>query len=603
MTSFRSAGYTSEGNQIGDPNGNILPLVIDKLRATAAAAKGVSPLEQAPWIAAPLWVTGTTYYTGQYVRNSAGNLYQLHPACYPSAVAGTIQPVQIDNTGVYDGAGNTGCLWLYRGTSTGTDTTNTLVSYPPTSGADIPSGYLSVYNDGASTWTATGCSIAGTTLTIGVLTSGSISVGTPVSGTGVAAGTQILANISGAGSGSTWTVSKSQTVASEAMQWGGTIGSTANGGYNLTYQWNIGQAAGGKVNPFTITGGPIDLVSQYPYINVAGFNSGTVLSPSYTTAAMSWQVGFETNARWISFRPSAPIYNGGAQGLRFEVDGRMLSMNQLVNTLAPTAGGNAILFDLSKFPSTPSGMHTVRIYGSNILVQQLLYVVYTGPNDVIYPLSSANQLKIAFEGDSLTGGGNGNPVDKYSYWANYVTRMLGQENFFVNAVGGTGFLQNNNNAGTTYIQRLATIQAFAPDVVIIGGNHNDGPPNYTSAQRQAAVTAYLQAVRALGPNILIFVTGTRMLCYDNIANDHLIENDMLAAITAINDPYTFFIPTTTDPNGDITNGTGWWTGGANPGRYYYQTAPYTDAHPLPAEYDMFAHKLTNAIRLILSNLN
>jgi hypothetical protein len=73
-------------------------------------------------------------------------------------------------------------------------------------------------------WTgfsATGSSISGTTLTIGTLASGGvIAVGQSIYGTGVTAGTKILANISGSGSGSTWTVSPSQTVASTTITGG-----------------------------------------------------------------------------------------------------------------------------------------------------------------------------------------------------------------------------------------------------------------------------------------------------------------------------------------------------------------------------------------------
>jgi hypothetical protein len=86
-------------------------------------------------------------------------------------------------------------------------------------------------------FTSTGSTIAVTTgiLTIGVLTSGTISVGQVLTGTNVVAGTRIISNISGSGSGSTWnttqttatastaisgqsyTVSASQTVSSEQM--------------------------------------------------------------------------------------------------------------------------------------------------------------------------------------------------------------------------------------------------------------------------------------------------------------------------------------------------------------------------------------------------
>jgi len=71
---------------------------------------------------------------------------------------------------------------------------------------------------------ATGCTISGTTLTVGTVTSGAPAVGqlltSVTQGAVVTAGTTITANISGSGSGSTWTVSTSQTVASSTI-WGG----------------------------------------------------------------------------------------------------------------------------------------------------------------------------------------------------------------------------------------------------------------------------------------------------------------------------------------------------------------------------------------------
>lgn len=89
--------------------------------------------------------------------------------------------------------------------------------------------YLGLYGTGASvnplagdtmataSFTSTGSSISGTTLTIGTLATGTIAVGQMITGTNVLAGTYINANLAGSGSGSTWTVSQSQTVASTAI--------------------------------------------------------------------------------------------------------------------------------------------------------------------------------------------------------------------------------------------------------------------------------------------------------------------------------------------------------------------------------------------------
>ena len=69
----------------------------------------------------------------------------------------------------------------------------------------------------APSWSSTGSSISGTTLTIGGAPTGTIAVGHMISGSGVAPGTYITANISGSGAGSTWTVSVSQTVAATTI--------------------------------------------------------------------------------------------------------------------------------------------------------------------------------------------------------------------------------------------------------------------------------------------------------------------------------------------------------------------------------------------------
>ena len=80
-------------------------------------------------------------------------------------------------------------------------------------------------------------SISGTTLTVASVTSGTIVIGTGISGTGVTVGTTITA-----GSGSSWTVSASQTVSSTTI--------TATG-FPITRNGNTTQ---GTFSPFSQTG-------------------------------------------------------------------------------------------------------------------------------------------------------------------------------------------------------------------------------------------------------------------------------------------------------------------------------------------------------------
>lgn len=78
-------------------------------------------------------------------------------------------------------------------------------------------------------------SIAGTTLTVSAVTSGTIYVGAQISGTGVTAGTVITALGTGTGGVGTYTVDVSQTVASTTLS----IGDPAGNRFNQTFEESV----------------------------------------------------------------------------------------------------------------------------------------------------------------------------------------------------------------------------------------------------------------------------------------------------------------------------------------------------------------------------
>lgn len=117
-----------------------------------------------------------------------------------------------------------------------------------------------------SGFSATGSSISGTTLTIGTVNSGGlIAVGQSIYGTGVSAGTKILANISGSGSGSTWTVNISQTVSSTTITGG------VNGG-----AFNFNAIKTGTLDAYdVISGSTASLGFNSDTVNINSFDSAT----------------------------------------------------------------------------------------------------------------------------------------------------------------------------------------------------------------------------------------------------------------------------------------------------------------------------------------
>jgi len=88
-------------------------------------------------------------------------------------------------------------------------------------GTTSPKVKLEVSGSNNFTWSAATSTISGVTLTVGVVTGGSIAIGDIVFGTGVQPYTRITA-----GSGSSWTVSVSQTVASATLVGGPTYANT-----------------------------------------------------------------------------------------------------------------------------------------------------------------------------------------------------------------------------------------------------------------------------------------------------------------------------------------------------------------------------------------
>jgi hypothetical protein len=126
----------------------------------------------------------------------------------------------------------------------------------------------------ANTFTSTGSTISGTTLTIGTLASGTIATGMLLSNT--SANTYIVTNISGSGSGSTWTVNNSQTVGAAAIN-----GATGIVGTTLT----VGVQTSGTVQEGMILSGSGVTANTWIVENLSGSGSGSTWRVSATQYA------------------------------------------------------------------------------------------------------------------------------------------------------------------------------------------------------------------------------------------------------------------------------------------------------------------------------
>lgn len=137
-------------------------------------------------------------------------------------------------------------------------------------------------------------SISATTLTVSVVTNGTLAVGQRITGTGIASGTYITALVSGTGGVGTYTINNSQTVASTTISsdTGGNLIVASDGG-----RWKLVQAVPYNFKQF---GAKVDGVSddtfamQAAYVAIGG--SGTLVATkgvhNYTTLNFDSAVGF-----------------------------------------------------------------------------------------------------------------------------------------------------------------------------------------------------------------------------------------------------------------------------------------------------------------------
>ena len=158
----------------------------------------------------------------------------------------------------------------------------------------------------ANTFTSTGSSISGTTLTIGTLTAGTISPGMLLT-SGAAANTYIVSNQTGTGSGSTWTVSPSQTVSSTAINGSTGIITDANNVAVLT----VGVQTSGVVQPGMILNGTNVTANTFIVKNISGSGNGSTWQVSTAqfgaNTTIGGNIGLLTVSNTTGFYRDMPI--------------------------------------------------------------------------------------------------------------------------------------------------------------------------------------------------------------------------------------------------------------------------------------------------------
>ena len=187
-------------------------------------------------------------------------------------------------------------------------------------------------------------SIAGTTLTISAVTSGTVYVGAQISGTGVTAGTTITALGTGTGGTGTYTVSASQTVSSTTI----TTSDAAGNRFNQTFEESIDRL----LHSYATT--DAGLPNFDTYMAVIG---GSAPSLSFPAIPLMMNQGYKVQTRAggalkLGFVPSTAT----TATLTDETSGNVL---QKVNRSRIDMAGIA----MDTLLDTPSGITQPRMFG------------------------------------------------------------------------------------------------------------------------------------------------------------------------------------------------------------------------------------------------
>lgn len=134
----------------------------------------------------------------------------------------------------------------------------------------LESGTVAV-EGGAVAASVTGA-IAGTTLTVSAVSSGTLSVGQTISGSGITAGTRIVEFLSGTGGNGTYRVNNSQTFSSGAIT--GAAGAAYTEGEDFIVNYNLGWVkpiSGGAI----LEGQPLKVDADYQAVSGSTINGAT----------------------------------------------------------------------------------------------------------------------------------------------------------------------------------------------------------------------------------------------------------------------------------------------------------------------------------------
>jgi lysophospholipase L1-like esterase len=351
---------------------------------------------------------------------------------------------------------------------------------------------------------------ASSTVTVTAVTSGTLGVGSILSGPGVTAGTTVTAVLTGTGGVGTYTVNNTVGFASAVIT---AVGSAAPVlAISTVNPLAAGQFFAATNNSGNVNSQYVDL-SQFAISATANpiVSGPTNPDPAYVawmsvSAGTGVNVGGYNGANMVKIRVNfispalQPILVLQCKGIAGQLS---VKVNDQYASLAPVTipnNGTANYVSLT-FPGPLTDAVTVEFIADDVLNQFRFAGMWTLTGDTLSP-AQIRGPRVIVMGDSFTTatGAGGLAYGFVNVFAEY----MGWDDVWPSGIGGTGLI--NPGTAVNYQQRVQNdVIAFAPDEVIIQGFFNDG--SNTGAQVGAALTALINTIQASLPATRITVVG------------------------------------------------------------------------------------------------
>lgn len=347
-----------------------------------------------------------------------------------------------------------------------------------------------------------------------------------------------------------------------------------------------------------------DVTGTFTYLGAGGITVGTGTPDSgyvlpttrypntrgnLTSSQSIWSVQFGTNAQVIQLR-----FNFQTAGMyRLNIDGRKVA--DLMTAIGGTTAGSSHLMTIDLGSAAPRvikfDFSTVPFGG-----------IFLPPGANMWATPRQSDRFMAF-GDSLSDGSALNTGGGAGTWGHRAARLLGSDDYWDEARGGTGYI--TPGAFATLADRVQTdVISNVPDRMVVWAGYNDNGGSQASIK--TAADSLYAAIKAGLPNAQVYVIG----CWSPKSSPaaSLVNTDETLRISAATAGFPFISPITGScynaagtlvaTHGPFITGTGntsATTGSGNADIYIGSDA----VHPTDAGHVYLSRRITTAIRELM----